>query len=149
MADPRSIPYRDRERSPMIERLDDPGSADAPDAPIYGTQVDTHDEVFTINIGPHHPATHGVLRLLCTLEGEVVRDMVPIIGYVHTGIEKSCEDQQYWKVIPFVERMDYLSYYFNATVFAMSVERLLDLEVPERAHAPRPIHIELNLTAAH
>ena len=74
----------------------------------------THDELFTINIGPHHPATHGVLRLLSTLEGEVVRDIKPIIGYVHTGIEKSCEDQQYWKVITFVERMDYLAYYFNA-----------------------------------
>ena len=72
------------------------------------------DELLTINIGPHHPATHGVLRLLTTLEGEVVRDVKPIIGYVHTGIEKSCEDQQYWKVITFVERMDYLAYYFNA-----------------------------------
>jgi NADH-quinone oxidoreductase subunit D len=149
MVDPREIPYRDRERSATIERLDDPGSADAPDTPIYGTQVDTHDEVFTINIGPHHPATHGVLRLLCTLEGEIVRDMVPIIGYVHTGIEKSCEDQQYWKVITFVERMDYLSYYFNATVFAMSVERLLDIEVPPRAQALRVIHMELNRVASH
>src|SRR3954466_2764425 len=147
--DPLSIPYRERERSATIERLGDPGSADAPDTPIYGTQVDTHDEVFTINIGPHHPATHGVLRLLCTLEGEMVRDMVPIIGYVHTGIEKSCEDQQYWKVIPFVERMDYLSYYFNATAFAMSVERLLDIEVPERAQALRVIHMELNRVASH
>src|SRR5215208_4344477 len=147
--DPLSIPYRERERSATIERLGDPGSADAPDAPIYGTQVDTHDEVFTINIGPHHPATHGVLRLLCTLEGEIVRDMVPIIGYVHTGIEKSCEDQQYWKVIPFVERMDYLAYYFNATAFAMSVERLLDIEVPERAQALRVIHMELNRVASH
>ena len=55
-----------------------------------------------------------MLRLLCTLEGEVVRDIQPIIGYVHTGIEKSCEDQEYWKVITFVERMDYLAYYFNA-----------------------------------
>src|ERR671921_779537 len=82
-------------------------------------------------------------------DGEVVRDMVPIIGYVHTGIEKSCEDQQYWKVIPFVERMDYLSYYFNATAFAMSVEKLLDLEVPERAQYLRVIHMELNRIASH
>src|ERR671921_3048153 len=82
-------------------------------------------------------------------DGEVVRDMVPIIGYVHTGIEKSCEDQAYWKVIPFVERMDYLSYYFNATVYAMSVERLLDIEVPARAQALRVIHMELNRVASH
>ena len=65
-----------------------------------------------------------MLRLLTTLQGEVVRDVKPIIGYVHTGIEKSCEDQQYWKAITFVERMDYLAYYYNAMAFCMSVERL-------------------------
>ncbi len=70
-------------------------------------------EMMTINMGPHHPATHGVLRLVVELEGEVVRDLKPMVGYVHTGIEKSCETMSYWKVIPFVERMDYLSYFFN------------------------------------
>src|SRR5207245_10682371 len=89
-------------------------------------------ELLTINLGPPPPVTPGGLRLLCTLEGEIVREMKPIVGYVHTGIEKSCEDQSYWKVIPFVERMDYLSYYFNAMAFCMAVERLLDLEVPTR-----------------
>ena len=108
-----------------------------------------HDELLTINIGPHHPATHGVLRLLTTLEGEIVRDVKPIIGYVHTGIEKSCEDQQYWKVIPFVERMDYLSYYFNAMAYCRAVERLLDEEVPARAQYLRVIHLELNRIASH
>jgi NADH-quinone oxidoreductase subunit D len=67
-------------------------------------------ELLTLNIGPHHPATHGVLRLLATLEGEVVRDVKPIIGYVHTGIEKTAETKAYWKAIPVVERMDYLAY---------------------------------------
>ena len=57
-------------------------------------------ELLTVNFGPHHPATHGVLRLLVTLEGEVVRDVKPVIGYVHTGIEKTAEDKSYWKVIP-------------------------------------------------
>ena len=90
-----------------------------------------------------------MLRLLTTLEGEVVRDIKPIIGYVHTGIEKSCEDQQYWKVITFVERMDYLAYYFNATAFCMAVERLLDEEVPPRAQYLRVIHLELNRIASH
>src|ERR687897_357085 len=94
---------------------------------------DRHDELLTINFGPHHPATHGVLRLITTLEGEVVRDIKPVIGYVHTGIEKNCEDKAYWKVIPLVERMDYLSYYFNAMAFCGSVETLLDIEVPKRA----------------
>ena len=111
--------------------------------------MESHEELFTINIGPHHPATHGVLRLLTTLEGENVRNVVPIIGYVHTGIEKSCEDQEYWKVIPFVERMDYLSYYFNAGVYCKAVEELLEVEVPPRAQYLRVAHLELNRIASH
>jgi NADH-quinone oxidoreductase subunit D len=106
-------------------------------------------EVFTLNFGPHHPATHGVLRLLVALEGEVVREVKPYIGYVHTGIEKNCEDKSYWKVIPLVERMDYLSYYFNALAYCMSVERLLDEGVPARAQYLRVIHCELNRIHSH
>src|ERR1700688_75489 len=93
--------------------------------------ADTQTEVMTVNIGPHHPATHGVLRLIVDLEGEVVRDLKPVIGYVHTGIEKSCEDKSYWKVIPFVERMDYVSYFFQMEAFCGAVERLVELEIPE------------------
>ena len=107
------------------------------------------EELLTINFGPHHPATHGVLRLLVTLRGEEVLDAQPHIGYVHTGIEKSCEDKSYWKVIPLVERMDYLAYYFNAMVFCMAVERLLDEEVPARAQYLRVIHCELNRIHSH
>jgi NADH-quinone oxidoreductase subunit D len=106
-------------------------------------------ELLTLNMGPHHPATHGVLRLLVTLEGEVVRDLKPIIGYVHTGIEKTCEDKSYWKVIPCVERMDYVSYYFNAMAFCGAVETLLGIEVPPRAQYLRVIHLELNRIASH
>ncbi|MGH2714841.1 MAG: NADH dehydrogenase (quinone) subunit D [Thermoleophilaceae bacterium] len=131
--DPVSVPYRERERSVMMEPMDE----------------ERHDELLTINIGPHHPATHGVLRLLTTLEGEMVRDVKPIIGYVHTGIEKSCEDQQYWKAITFVERMDYLAYYFNAMAYCMVVEKLLDIEVPPRAQYLRVAHLELNRIASH
>ncbi|CAN5492273.1 hypothetical protein BH20ACT19_BH20ACT19_03130 [soil metagenome] len=78
------IPYREREESISVGTLDT--------APVSGTDAmeDRETELLTINLGPHHPATHGVLRLLCTLEGEVVRDIQPSIGYVHTGIEKSC-----------------------------------------------------------
>ncbi|MBX5468796.1 MAG: NADH-quinone oxidoreductase subunit D [Thermoleophilaceae bacterium] len=122
---------------------------DRPDEPVYGTELEPETELFTVNMGPHHPATHGVLRLLLTLEGEVVRSCTPLIGYVHTGIEKSCEDQSYWKVIPFVERMDYLSYYFNAMAFCTAVERLLEEEVPPRAQYLRVIHLELNRIASH
>ncbi|HKO29356.1 MAG TPA: NADH dehydrogenase (quinone) subunit D [Solirubrobacteraceae bacterium] len=111
--------------------------------------VDETHELLTLNIGPHHPATHGVLRLLTTLEGEVVRDIVPIIGYVHTGIEKTAEDKAYWKVIPVVERMDYLAYYFNAMAFCGAVETLLGLEIPPRAQYLRVIHLELNRINSH
>jgi NADH-quinone oxidoreductase subunit D len=107
------------------------------------------DELLTINFGPHHPATHGVLRLLATLEAEVVKDIKPIIGYVHTGIEKTAEDKAYWKVIPVVERMDYLAYYFNAMAFCGAVESILDLEVPRRAQYLRVIHMELNRIMSH
>jgi NADH-quinone oxidoreductase subunit D len=145
--DPLAVPYRERERSVTMERMGD--------QPVAGTEavvegdVELSEELFTLNLGPHHPATHGVLRLLTTLEGEVVRDVKPIIGYVHTGIEKSCEDHEYWKVITFIERMDYLAYYFNAMAFVMAVERLLDEEVPLRAQYLRVIHLELNRIASH
>ena len=108
-----------------------------------------HRELLTLNIGPHHPATHGVLRLIATLEGEVVRDIKPIIGYVHTGIEKTAEQKSYWKVIPVVERMDYLSYYFNAMAYCGAVEKLLELEIPPRAQYLRVIHLELNRIMSH
>jgi NADH-quinone oxidoreductase subunit D len=119
-------------------------SIDVAHVPHAGEQ-----EILTLNLGPHHPSTHGVLRLLCTLDGEVVRDMKPLIGYVHTGIEKTAEDKAYWKVIPVVERMDYLIYYFNAMAFCGAVETLLDLEVPPRGQYLRVIHLELNRIASH
>ena len=144
------VPYREREESITVGTLGEEPVAGTELEPLEYTEAeDATTELLTINLGPHHPATHGVLRLLCTLEGEVVRDIQPIIGYVHTGIEKSCEDQEYWKAITFVERMDYLSYYFNAQVYCMSVERLLGEEVPRRAQYLRVIHMELNRIASH
>jgi NADH-quinone oxidoreductase subunit D len=113
------------------------------------SQGDERHELLTLNIGPHHPATHGVLRLLATLEGEVVRDIMPIIGYVHTGIEKTAEDKSYWKAIPVVERMDYLAYYFNAMAFCGAVETLMGVDVPPRAQYLRVIHLELNRIMSH
>jgi NADH-quinone oxidoreductase subunit D len=112
-------------------------------------ETGTEQELLTINFGPHHPATHGVLRLLVTLEGEVVRDLKPIVGYVHTGIEKTAEDKSYWKVIPVVERMDYLAYYFNAHAFCGAVETLVEVDVPKRAQYLRVIHLELNRIMSH
>ncbi len=136
--------YRRREQSitlaPVEEQLGVLGDT--------GTDDSTH-ELLTLNFGPHHPATHGVLRLLVTLQGEIVRDVKPIIGYVHTGIEKTAEDKSYWKVIPVIERMDYLSYYFNAMAFCGAVETLLEVEVPKRAQYLRVIHLELNRIMSH
>ena len=111
--------------------------------------LEPQTEVMTINIGPHHPATHGVLRLVVDLDGEVVRELKPVIGYVHTGIEKSCEDKSYWKVIPFVERMDYVSYFFQMEAFCGAVERLVELEIPPRAKYLRTIFLELNRIHSH
>jgi NADH-quinone oxidoreductase subunit D len=133
--------YRKREESVTLSS----GPAMSPDGQ---DQHETH-ELLTLNIGPHHPATHGVLRLIATLEGEIVRDIKPIIGYVHTGIEKTAEDKSYWKVIPVVERMDYLAYYFNAMTFCGAVETLLGIEVPPRAQYLRVIHLELNRIMSH
>jgi NADH-quinone oxidoreductase subunit D len=112
-------------------------------------QLEPERELLTVNFGPHHPATHGVLRLVVELQGEVVRELRPVMGYVHTGIEKNCEAKPYWKVIPYVERMDYLSYFFNMEAFCAAVERLVELEVPPRAKYLRVIHMELNRLHSH
>ena len=114
-----------------------------------GELLEPEHELLTINMGPHHPATHGVLRLLVALQGEQVIDLKPVIGYVHTGIEKSCEDKSYWKVIPFVERMDYVSYFFNMQAFCGAVEELLELEIPPRAKYLRTLFLELNRIHSH
>jgi len=132
--------YRQREQSVTLSPLQEP-----PGAPT----ADLGEELLTLNFGPHHPATHGVLRLLVTLQGEIVRDIKPIIGYVHTGIEKTAEDKSYWKVIPIVERMDYLAYYFNAMAYCCAVEKLVEVDVPRRAQYLRVIHLELNRIASH
>jgi NADH-quinone oxidoreductase subunit D len=132
--------YRRREQSITLAPVEEPSAGGAENA---------SDELLTLNMGPHHPATHGVLRLLVTLQGEVVRDIKPIIGYVHTGIEKTAEDKSYWKVIPVIERMDYLSYYFNAMAYCGAVETLLEVDVPPRAQYLRVVHMELNRIMSH
>jgi NADH-quinone oxidoreductase subunit D len=102
-----------------------------------------------INLGPQHPSTHGVLRLITELDGEVILDIHPVIGYLHTGIEKQCENKTYWQAVTLVTRMDYLSPYFNTLAYCMAVEKLLELEVPDRAKYLRVIMCELNRIASH
>jgi NADH-quinone oxidoreductase subunit D len=106
-------------------------------------------ETMLLNMGPQHPSTHGVLRLLLELDGENVVSCIPHIGYLHTGIEKSCEDKTYTKVIPLTDRMDYLSPLSNNLGYVMAVEKLMGVEVPIRAQYLRVILTELSRIASH
>jgi NADH-quinone oxidoreductase subunit D len=107
------------------------------------------DETMIINMGPQHPSTHGVLRLMLELEGETVLRSKPVIGYLHTGMEKTGEELMYIQGGTNVTRMDYLSPFFNELVYAMAVERLLDIELPPRATWIRMLMAELNRVSSH
>lgn len=107
------------------------------------------DELMVINMGPQHPSTHGVLRLQVELDGEIVRRTKPIIGYLHTGMEKTAEDLTYLQGTTNVTRMDYLAPMQNELCFSLAVEKLLDVEVPERAQTIRVLITELNRISSH
>ncbi|HEX3008517.1 MAG TPA: NADH-quinone oxidoreductase subunit C, partial [Bacteroidales bacterium] len=106
-------------------------------------------EEFVVNIGPQHPSTHGVLRLQATLDGEIVKDILPHLGYIHRGIEKMCESLGYKQFIYLTSRMDYLSAHINNQACALAVEKGLQIEVPERAKAIRIIMAELQRLTSH
>jgi len=106
-------------------------------------------ETMTVNMGPQHPSTHGVLRLVLELDGEQILSASPTIGYLHTGIEKTAEQKKWQQVIPLVERMDYLSAQSNSTAFCLSVERLLGVELPERVKNIRILLAELQRINSH
>src|SRR2546428_12615823 len=106
-------------------------------------------ETMTVNMGPQHPSTHGVLRLVLELDGETVRSASPTIGYLHTGIEKTAEQKKWQQVIPLVERMDYLSAQSNNLELCLSVEKLLGLELPERVRWIRILMAELQRINSH
>jgi NADH-quinone oxidoreductase subunit D len=107
------------------------------------------EEHMIINMGPQHPSTHGVLRLMLELDGETIQRVKPIVGYLHTGMEKTGEDLMYVQGGTNVTRMDYLSPLFNECVFAMAVEALLEVEIPERAVWIRMLMLELNRMSSH
>ena len=106
-------------------------------------------ETMLLNMGPHHPSTHGVLRLLLELDGERIVSTVPDIGYLHTGIEKNIESKTYEKAVTLTDRMDYLSPLSNNMAYCMAVEKLVDLDVPERAQLIRVMCLELQRIASH
>ncbi len=122
---PSDIPYRD------------PGSGEI------------RQETMIINMGPQHPSTHGVLRLLLELDGETVITVKPIVGYLHTGIEKNTEYRTWAQGITYVTRADYLSPFFNELAYCLAVERLLGIEAPPRAQVLRVMFNELNRISSH
>jgi NADH-quinone oxidoreductase subunit D len=107
------------------------------------------DSRMTINMGPQHPSTHGVLRLVLELEGEIVREVRPVIGYLHTGMEKECEDCTWRQAVTIVTRMDYLANFFNELVYSLATEKLLGIEIPPRSQAIRILMTELNRISSH
>jgi NADH-quinone oxidoreductase subunit D len=106
-------------------------------------------ETMTVNMGPQHPSTHGVLRLVIELDGETIVSAMPTIGYLHTGIEKTAEQKKWQQVVPLVERMDYLGPQSNALGYVMAVEKLLGIEVPERVTNIRVLIAELQRMSSH
>ncbi|HEY0485788.1 MAG TPA: NADH-quinone oxidoreductase subunit D [Mycobacteriales bacterium] len=107
------------------------------------------EERLVVNMGPQHPSTHGVLRLVLELEGETVTNARSVIGYLHTGIEKNLEYRNWTQGTTFVTRMDYLAPLFNETGYCLAVEKLLGIEVPPRATTIRVLMMELNRIASH
>lgn len=103
----------------------------------------------TINMGPQHPATHGVLQFILELDGEVIVKSTPVLGYLHRGVEKLMETRTYWQALPLTDRLDYTSGMSNNLAFCLAVEKLLDIEIPKRAQYIRVMLSELQRIAAH
>ena len=114
-------------------------------------QAERGDERIVVNMGPQHPSTHGVLRLILEMEGESVTEARCGIGYLHTGIEKNMEFRTWTQGVTFCTRMDYLSPLHNETTYCLGVERLLDIEdqIPEKANVIRVLMMELNRISSH
>ena len=108
-----------------------------------------NDRTMVLNMGPQHPSTHGVLRLVLEIDGETVLRIVPDIGFLHTGIEKTCEAKFYQQVVPMTDRIDYLSPMSNNLCYCLAVEKLLQLEIPERAQYLRVLLNELTRLQSH
>jgi len=109
----------------------------------YSTQL------MHLNVGPHHPSTHGVLRLMMIIDGEKMLKIEPVIGYLHRGIEKICENLNYTQIVPYMDRLDYVASMMNEFPYVLAVEKLMNIQVPERAQIIRVIVTELNRIASH
>jgi len=118
------------------------------DLPFITTEQ-TGTEEFIVNMGPQHPSTHGVCRLMLKMDGEVIVDVIPIVGYLHRALEKIAENRTYLQFIPYTDRIDYVSAMLCNHGFCMAVEKLAQIEVPQRAEYIRVIMDELNRIASH
>ncbi|SNS84983.1 NADH dehydrogenase subunit D [Granulicella rosea] len=119
------------------------------DALKHGNANGGKDHTMVLNMGPQHPSTHGVLRLVIEIDGETVVALAPDIGYLHTGIEKTCEAKFFQQVVPLTDRIDYLSPMTNNLCYCLAVEKLLGLEIPERAQYMRVLLNELTRISSH
>jgi NADH-quinone oxidoreductase subunit D len=117
--------------------------------PVLEPALGAKDQHMVINMGPQHPATHGVLRLVLEIDGEIVVRIYPEIGYLHTGIEKTCEAKFYHQVVPLTDRINYLDPLSNNLCYALTVEKLLDLEIPPKAQWLRVLLAELSRLNSH
>jgi len=117
--------------------------------PVLEPALGAKDQHMVINMGPQHPATHGVLRLVLEIDGEIVVRIYPEIGYLHTGIEKTCEAKFYHQVVPLTDRINYLDPLSNNLCYALTVEKLLDLEIPAKAQWLRVLLAELSRLNSH
>jgi NADH-quinone oxidoreductase subunit D len=132
-------------RRHAVLRMSEVQAAEKIDAPIR----DENDQTMLVNMGPSHPSTHGVLRLMLEMDGETVRRSKPIVGYLHTGMEKTAENLTYLQGPTNVTRMDYAAPLFNELVFSLAVEKLLAIEIPDRAVWIRMLMTELNRISSH
>ncbi len=126
-------------------------AADYVISPLIEPRVEegSKDRTMVLNMGPQHPSTHGVLRLVLEIDGETVLRLVPDIGFLHTGIEKTCEAKFYQQVVPLTDRIDYLSPMSNNLCYCLAVEKLLQLEIPPRAQFLRVLLNELTRLQSH
>jgi len=141
--------------TPLVEEITgaaaiDPGVEDVVANSARNRQnAPPNDQTMIVNMGPQHPSTHGVLRLVVEIDGETVVAMAPDIGYLHTGIEKTCEAKFYQQVVPLTDRIDYLCPMTNNLAYCLAVEKLLGLEIPERAIYLRVLFNELTRIQSH
>ncbi len=137
--------------APERPRIYEGSRIPAPTPSVLQVPADLRDseDVLTVNFGPNHPSTHGVLRLVVDLNGEEVVGIAAIVGYLHTGFEKSMEQKTWWKAITYPERIDYVSFQVNELVFVLAIEKLLEIEVPPRATWMRMLLCELTRIHSH